>query len=282
MSKELAKLFAAKFIARPDVKAIQESNGDYRPTVDRERPSGKIVRMHGFSMQDLLDHITGTRTYGHYMLNQDNQCKLFAFDVDIDKTGLVPTNVSPEGEWSDFQHVDNLRELWRQRNQYMVRTFLKQQLRDMAHLLAKTIHNEFDIPTAVTYTGAKGVHVYGFTGLLPAGQVREGAELVLKTTNAFEPTKGLSFWRHKVVWDTAEVQVIDPARSYSQLTVEVYPKQTTVEPGGFGNLMRLPLGKNLKNPKDPTFFLDLRADFGAGAFTLRDPIEALTINDPWK
>lgn len=280
MSKDLARLFASKFIARPDVKAIQESNGDYRPTVERERSTGKIGKMYGFTMRDLLDHIEGVRTYGHYMLNLDSECKLFAFDIDIDESGVVPFAVSPEGEWSDFRAVPDLRSLWTQRDQQLLRTFLKHRMRELAHKLAKTINEEFDIPTAVTYTGAKGLHVYGFTGLLPAIQVREGAELVLKATGAFEPFRGINFWRHKELVHPDGTP--DLVNSYSQFSIEVFPKQTSVEPGGFGNLMRLPLGRNLKNPKDPTFFLDLRANFGTGAFTPRDPVEALTVNNPWK
>lgn len=285
MNKEIARLFASKFIARPDVKAEQLEGGEYRPVVKRDK-TGKIIETYPFKMADLLAHLEGSATYGHYMLNHDNQCKYFAFDIDINEKGWVPFAVNEHGEWTDFHYREDLRVLWTQRSQVIVRKFFKSQMKLLANKLTRVIYDEFEIPVAVAYSGSKGVHVYGFTGLLPAEQVRDGAELVLKAAGCFERSKGMSVYRHKTihtgVTDQAGNPIEDHELSFSQFSIEIYPKQTKIEPGGFGNLMRLPLGKNLKNPKDPTFFLDLRKDFGEGAFSPRDPIEALTVPNPWK
>ena len=40
------------------------------------------------------------------------------------------------------------------------------------------------------------------------------------------------------------------------LTVEIFPKQASMKDKDLGNMVRLPLGRNKKNPKDPCFFID--------------------------
>jgi hypothetical protein len=283
--KEIARLFASKFIARSDVKAIQRPAGEYNPTVERDA-QGHITKMHPFAMKDLLDHISGTLTYGHYLLNPDNQCKLFAFDIDLDepKEGkpdlfYLPTECDSDGVWTNFM-PDNPREAWLDRTKVLQRNYLKYQFRMLYNAIARTIFMELGLVPAMTYTGAKGVHVYAFTGLLPAKDVRDGAEIILEKMDRFQPHFGNNFYKHK------PIPGIDGQRDFysdfHQFTIEVFPKQVTVSPGGFGNLMRLPLGRNLKNPKDPTFFLDPRGNFGEQSFMRRDAVDALTTTDPWK
>ncbi len=280
MSQDIAKLFAKMFIARPDVKAQQRSSGEYNPTVDRDA-AGNVTKSYGFTMADLLAHINGERTYGHYLLNAENQCKFFAFDIDLDELNpekpnhelYLPTTQEDTGIWNpeDFQLMDP-RKVWLDRSMVPARNFLKYQMRMLASQLARTIHSEFEMQTAVTYTGAKGVHVYGFTGLMPAADVRAGAEFVLEKLGCYEPYLGNNFFKHKL--DPTSVE--DSARCF---TIEVFPKQTEVKPGGYGNLMRLPLGKNLKNPQDPTFFVDMRT--ALTDLKPRDALEALTTTDQW-
>lgn len=287
MSKEIAKLLASKFIARSDVKAQQRTSGAYTPTVERDA-AGNITKMHGFTMQDLLDHLDAKLTYGHYLLNTDNQCKLFAFDIDLDeherdKEGNIvtakylPTELN-DGVYWEFMPLDP-REVWKDRSARLARAYMKTQLRMVANKLMAEIDKQFGIPTAMAYSGAKGVHVYGFTGLGPAKEIREGAEIILKSCGVFEPHLGQNFWKHKVVKDGDGS--IDHEASFDCLTIEVFPKQVEIQSGGFGNLMRLPLGRNIKNPKDPCFFLDARTDFGDGAFTPRDAVEVLTTANQW-
>ncbi len=270
------------YIARPDVKAQQRSSGEYNPTVDRDA-SGTVTKSYPFTMPDLLAHIEGERTYGHYLLNSDNQCKFFAFDIDLDELNtdkpnpelLLPMNQDDVGVWSNFQLMDP-RAVWLNRSMIPARNFLKFQMRWMANELARVIHTDFEMQTAVTYTGAKGVHVYGFTGLMPAADVRAGAEYVLAKLDTYEPYLGNNFFKHKIVQGAGGVSLEDSARCF---TVEVFPKQTEVKAGGYGNLMRLPLGRNLKNPQDPTFFVDMRT--ALTDLRPRDALEALTTKDQW-
>lgn len=265
--KELAELIAKRFIQRRDVKAVQLKSGFWTPDDFRDPATGeyKYAETHplGWKMPHLLNHLAGTKTYGHYLLDAENMCRMFAFDIDLEKEG----NYYSQPDWSsvpedadDNWFIDNSeliekvnpRELWGDRREKAARSWYKYQLRSCAHLLAKRI-GELGLPTAVAYSGNKGVHVYGFTAPTAAARVREVAETVLEMTGEFELYKGENFFRHKNE---------DPVFGLRNLSIEVFPKQTELNEHGYGNLMRLPLGKNLKNPKDPTFFLDMCAPLG--------------------
>lgn len=276
----MAKLLAKKFIARSDVKAVQMSRdggsfhaGDWFPDtrINAQKNPGSPHLPTGFSMPHLLAHLGGERTYGHYLLGQDDQCKLFAFDIDLrdkPREGEKPLNYVKLPRWEElpFACYDdgpkeeawyqentvvtedvNPRELWMTRHQ-QARVWYKYQMKALAHMLASKVR-EIGLPCAVAYSGAKGVHVYGFTGLMPAEEVREAAMLALDMTDEFIPSQGKNFFVHKSD---------DPVHGFRNFEIEVFPKQTSLGgKDGYGNLMRLPMGKNWKNPKDPTFFLDM-------------------------
>lgn len=262
---DIETLIAQKFIARRDVKAIQRRTGAWMPhTADDTKDGPRLP----WKMSDLRAHIAGQRTYGHYLLNEDSQCKLFAFDIDFeknnDKTGYV-------GSWVDSNnviHEFDAREAWLDRG-HPSRDFMKVQLMLAAKALAYTIGDELDIPTAVAYSGGKGVHVYGFTGLIPAEDARLAARIVLDVVEEFVPSRGDNFFR------SSDQSMGNGLRN---LTIEVFPKQDSLDGKDLGNLMRLPLGKNLKNPKDPTFFIDMSK--GLDKMIPLDPVEALTAPAP--
>lgn len=302
MSKELAKLYASRFIARPDVKAVQLdrnggglSQGDWFPDtrINIEKRPNSPHLPHGFNMDHLLAHLAGERTYGHYLLSQDSNSKLFVFDVDIKKSGQYV--IQPD--WSTYNgpaedpaaqelwYKENsvievvegaseqtLRDLWasRKRDAAPARAWLKLQMKTIAHTLAKSI-TEMQIPCAVAYSGSKGIHVYGFTGSMPASEVRAAAMLALEMSDEFEPLRGKNFFQHKNN---------DPFHGLQNFDIEVFPKQESLDNKSLGNLVRLPLGKNWKNPQDPTFFLDMSgpiAEFRPHA----DPVSLLQNGNPF-
>lgn len=296
MSKDLAKLFASKFIQRPGVKAVQLdrnggglSAGDWFPDtrINAEKRPNSPHLPHGFNMNHLLAHLNGERTYGHYLLDEDGKCKLFAFDIDLEKKGTyvtVPTDLSKMTDDEVASAMDNslvtvagtgtdtLRHLWtdRSRQAAPARTWFKYQMKYLAHILASKVV-ELDIPCAVAYSGSKGVHVYGLTGSLPAQEVREAAMLVLDMVDEFTPMRGKNFFQHKND---------DPIHGFKNFSIEVFPKQDNLDGKSLGNLMRLPLGTNWKNPKDPTFFVDMTtplADFKPHA----DPVKLLEGGNPF-
>ena len=276
--EDLAGLLAQMFIARRDVKAVQNSSGEYMP-VQHCETCGRGFCSHdtpkvreGWRRADIQAHLDKQKTYGHYLLNQSDECKLFAFDLDLepegfyiaDEEGGTPIACQPRQDWLDRAHP--------------ARKWLKFQLHMIAHTLVKQIRNELEIPVAVTYTGAKGLHVYGFTGLMPAKDVREGAQIVIDSLaetslGAMFPTRGTNFYKF-------ENQ--DPETGQPNVQIEVFPKQDTLDGKDLGNLMRLPLGTNLKNPKDPTFFVDMTA--ALNDISPLDPIYALTdgARNPWR
>lgn len=270
-SNQLADLIARRFIARKDVKAVQKilPTGDciYTPHCRGKAEDRDYI---GWSRADLNAHIQGNASFGHYLLDTDNKCKFFAFDVDLEKKGWY-FNFDGDTPLEDDTPIEfNPREAWRDRS-HPGRWWMKTQLRSMAGLLASTIHNELQIPVAAYYSGSKGVHVYGFTGLVDAWEAREGARIVLESMDCWEPLRGINFFQHK---DKR------PFEGYPNISVEIFPKQDTMtDKSGLGNLMRVPLGRNFKNKKDPTFFIDLRSPLSE----LRpvDPIWALTTSSPW-
>ncbi len=139
----------------------------------------------------------------------------------------------------------------------------------MSSLIARAVVSELQLPCAVAYSGGKGVHVYAFTGLISAAEAREGAQIVLDSIGNFHASRGTNFYK----WNDE-----DPVAGYPNLSIEVFPKQDTLSGKDLGNLMRLPLGRNLKS-SDPTFFLDMRSPMAE--MRPVDPIWALTALDPW-
>lgn len=282
----LVSLIAKKFIQRRDVFAVQNADGSYMPA--REGRDGPYIGLQGRFIQA---HLSGKRTLGHYMLDGDDMCRMFAFDIDFEKN-TYDANDLPifEGKWpqrpdlatwtdSDLAwhqahviHTFDPRAAWRDRR-HPSRGWGKFQLRMISGMLARSIKATLNLPVAVTYTGNKGIHVYGFTGPLPAEQVQEAAMICLDSLDCFEATRGKVFFKHKCA---------DPIDGYPNLSIEVFPKQTTVSgKGGFGNLMRLPLGVNRKAPKDPTFFVDMNAPMSE----LRpesNPYAVLQSGNPWQ
>lgn len=278
MSDALANLIAKKFIARSDVKAIQYPHGGYSPHQEYNPESKKYDGPRiPWRREDLNAHLTGTHTFGHYLLNPDNECKLFAFDIDLEKNTLEGQHTYI-GHWPEFGedesvaptiHQFDAREAWLNRA-HPSRSWQKYQLKMIASKLMKAIHDELELPCAAAYSGGKGVHVYAFTGLISAADAREGAQIVLDGMGGWEASRGGNFFRSI---DT------DPISGFPNLSIEVFPKQDSLAGKDLGNLMRLPLGKNQKSP-DPTFFIDMTSPMAV--MTPADPEWALTTSDPWE
>lgn len=273
MSDTLSNLLASKFIARPDVKAIQHKDGSWAPHTSTGRRDGERIR---WRREDLNAHLAGSRTFGHYMLNSEDKVKLFAFDIDLEK------NSGPEIEAGDSRYyrghwVDNegevqpfdAREAWLDRA-HPSRTWSKYQLRMVSHKIMKVITEELTIPCISAYSGGKGVHVYAFTGLIKASDARDGASIVMDTLGGWKASRGDNFFRS---------EDRDPTTGYPNLSIEVFPKQDSLADKDLGNLMRLPLGRNLKST-DPTFFMDTTAPMSV--MRPIDPEYALTTTNPWK
>lgn len=266
-----------QFITRRDVKAEQRTSGEYRP--HGKWADGQCTEYIPWRGRDIEEHLKGTSSFGYYMLGQDDTCKMFAFDVDFAKNGALPTRWDEdEGGWCDFDVWANPRDAWRDRG-HKARGHMKFSLNWAARTLSKAIWETLSIPVAVAYTGNKGIHVYGFTGKLPAEDVREAAEIALEAAGGWKAYKGKNFFHHESRGEGLG-EYFEPDNPLVNFELELFPKQTTIaDKGGFGNLLRLPLGRNLKAPKDPTFFVDMRGPMTE--LVPMDSVEALTTLNPW-
>lgn len=255
MSQELENLLASMFITRTDVKAVQHNDGSYAPHTANGRRDGQKI---GWRREDLSAHIAGRSTFGHYLLSPQGECKLVAFDIDLTKAGYLPVSIDSD----DVVPCADLRAAWRDRA-HPARWHMKLQFKQLAHKIATVVSEKMRRPVAVAYSGSKGVHVYAFTGQLPGAEQRQVGRWVLELLE-FQPGEYPNHF------------VLD---GFPNLSVELYPRQDDLVGKNLGNLMRLPLGKNWKNPQDPTFFVDMTAPLGS--MVPIDPVIALTKENPW-
>lgn len=269
--KDMVRLLGTRFVARRDVKAFQRDDGAWFP--DRST----------FTMQDFRDHLAGTKTLGHYLLDTDGNCKYFAFDIDLVKhnrdcnpgpgerctgcpMGFANLEISADGNPVAVgePHVVIPRQAFLSDDERVVNT-LRIHLRLMAEGLAYRIHKRLDIPVAIATSGHKGLHVYGFTGLMPAEACKLVAFSILEEFTCFEQFRGENFWRH-----TSE---------YSVLDIEVFPKQTNLDGKELGNLMKLPLGLH-RVTKQRAEFLTTKSP--PDRWVTMDPEYALSGDLPWE
>lgn len=278
--RELAAVIGKLFVQRRDVKAVQQPNGEwYRSSTP-------------FKMTDMMAHVRGEQSLGHYLIDHDNQCRVFALDIDIVDTKMetlkngtpeqrakyVPCYYPSNPSGPNHGLVEyNPREAWKDRA-HPSRAWTKRSLKFIAEEIAAVIVSEMELPCLVSYSGSKGMHVYailhesvGGPGPIPADDAREGAVLVLERTGRFIPGRGKNFYR-------AIDQ--DPVTGFPQLEVEIFPKQGSIGAKGYGNLMRLPLGRNLKSTKDRAFFVDM--DGPLDELRPVDPLQALADCNPFK
>lgn len=255
-SSAIAKLLAGNFIERRDVKAIQIETGAYQP--HRVGPQARYADrpLVPFDLPSLESHVEGTQTFGHYLVKPETQtARCFVFDIDLNESSPYH---DPELK-QDF--TINPREEW-MRSGTTCKRDLALQLFAMADGLAKRAEMATGQKIMVAYSGNKGLHVICVLGPgTPAVECRDVAQTVLDSLKCFEPLKGKNFYKHST--------------GFPSLEVEIYPKQEEVRSDGFGNLVRLPLGINRKNPNKNNKGFFLRMDVEFGTFAIDDPIETL-------
>lgn len=262
---ELIKLLGTRLISRKDVKAIESSDGAWRPATDTGKRDGKRLP---FTMADFESHLAGKVTLGHYLIGLDDSCKYFVFDIDLDQEGFyLDLSTTPEGYADKFLAGGvscNPRDVWLDPN-HPGRPFFLLQLRALAEGMARMVNKTLGIPVAILNSGGKGMHVYGFTGPRPAAAVRDLALGALTQTDQFHAVRGENFFKHKT--------------GYENFTIEVFPKQSSLEGKDLGNLVRLPLGINRKSG-NRSFFMATKADMLKE--TEMDPMRALEGDLPWE
>lgn len=245
-------LIGRRFIARGDQYAEQLANGAYNPV---RKPLTRTA---------LKDHLDGIRSYGHYMVSPEDDCvKLVAFDLDARKE---PARVGddehlcddPRAVLGDPAHPDYPEVIFQLR--VLSRLIMRQ-------LIVAAEEMELEVTPAMAFSGSKGIHVYGW---LDRGRTKADIAIDLGglTLDSFEDL-GISF--HAV----GRSATFRNECTFPAIDVEIYPKQRTVQDKQYGNLMRLPLGRNLKTNGQSTFLKDLKFDGDEYRFLPMDPLQAL-------
>lgn len=252
---ELAAALGRRFIQRKDITARQHADGTWAPW---RTP---------LTMEDMYGHLEGKITMGHYLVGTDDRTKLFALDLDLNKTGFwrdVTGDPNDDGE----RHECNPREIWLDRS-HPGKPYFTIQLRCLAEGLAMRAHRTGLLDhVALSSSGGKGVHVYGFFDEpIPAAEAKGIALAVLESFGCFEAYRGDCFWQHSGVSDYKD-----------NISIEVFPKQESLEGKELGNLMKLPLGINRKTGARAEF-LDCRV--GYNRLKKMDPQLALGGLLPW-
>lgn len=276
MDEKVAELLMRYFVQRRDVKAYQcmqehvlDPNKDPKYQVKPHPPGAYHPIRRPFTVEDMQHHLDKRITYGHYLVDSANMCRVFAFDIDLNKKGVWPPKPHIQGNHEGIEF--NPMAHWMSRKPDFTRIWLKYQFRMVSELLARAITRELGLPALIAYSGSKGMHVYALAGPITGEQARAGIDIVLDSLGCFEPVRGRNFFKH--VND-------DPVDGYPNFTIEVFPKQERVDNKhkGLGNLMRLPLGRNQKTT-DPTFFVDCSRPMTE--LVPLDPAVALKTLNPW-
>ena len=251
---EVAKLIAGTFIERRDAKAVQSSKGAYMPV--REDMRDTDSNLIGWRLSDVVDHVEGRETYGHYVVSTEGACRVIVFDIDLRAKANPLRDETPI--MFDGEEIDP-REVWSGGDTPAKRK-LAMDLRVMTESFARRCHRILGVKVLASYSGCKGMHVYACLDPgTQASEAREGATLVIDSMDGLiVPDHGKNFFKHESAFTT--------------LSIELFPKQTEVGADGFGNLVRLPLGVNKKSG-GRGFFIDLNTP--QDKFRVDDPALAL-------
>ena len=226
MVREAAALMGQLFINRRDAKAV------YRPDFRGNWHWTCIPE--SFTMGDFQMHLTGMQCFGTYLLNTDNTVKFMAFDIDAKK----------ESRYWRLYDVDQINSLEEQGYGFdmdlqfglfeaalhdpsldahrWVRTLLLGAVRD----ICKAVRQELEMVPMTVITGG-GAHVLvPFPAPVPAADARlVGNDLVSRLPAVVRLNK--MFWGYGPM---------------GEMTIEVFPKQDTLDGKDYGNLIRLPYG----------------------------------------
>lgn len=274
LDTDLHDALSRLLIARGDVVAEQSANGGYRPVhahnclcemcVRNSVWSGSTDPIYApWTRSMLMDHLAGKRTYGHYVLN-GNKAKFFCFDVDLKSKADITVhpnwNLAPENLTAyqfDKWLTDNSQTVETQPRDIWYRSggtdpWIEWQLRTIAELFKFQIEATLGFKTLCSFSGSKGIHVYGFPypgQAVDAKYLRECALYVIKNMG--------HYWRPKNKSEIVFIGQNDP--TIGLFETEIFPKQTEVPADGFGNLVRMELGVNRKN-NSRGFLLDTSAN----------------------
>lgn len=275
MVRTTAKSLGTLLIARRDAKAVEKGDA-WMP--DRERVprgqdpnSGALIP---YKMGDFKRHLLEHRCLGTYLLDPDNKVKFMAFDIDLSfKEDSIWLKVHDPDEFHDEASLDldvhhgNLEAAMHVKGEPAYR-WARTLIWTQVVAICDIVKSQTGLPVLPVVTGG-GAHVLvPFGELIPAADARSLARTVMEQTG-FEPFRGDAFWRN-------------PSNPNSGIEVEVFPKQDRLpDKGGFGNLIRLPLGWH-SGANIRTYFLKLDSPASSPAWELPKANSVDVLNEALK
>jgi hypothetical protein len=265
--RRLARLIGGLMISRKDAKAVEVGPNDWRP----DRSGGKLLK---YSVADFRQHLLGNRCLGAYLLDSESRVRCIVFDVDLVKKkgfclrirsideiermnarGLYDGRVDP-----DF-FVGNLEEALHDES-HESHLWALTILMEVSRNIADAVRSVLGLGVLSVMTGG-GVHVIvPLPELMPAADARIMGDAVMAQVDGLAQSSSFLYVQKSYLEDKP-----------SSVTVEVFPKQSSVRDGGFGNLVRLPLGLHAGSQVRTFFF----SGPGAPAWTYEklDPLGCL-------
>jgi hypothetical protein len=305
----LAGLLSRTFIARRDVKAIQTDNGGYMPVTIDGKPDSERVP---WKMGDLRNHVLGRQTFGHYLLSSTNTCKVFCYDLDLEKEIKEPDGDKRQPRWTiinpvtgdEMERTGNPREIWNPTHLWAWCGRCKRGWY-MDYEESKCRCEEFEPHEDDQLGDGLQPDTLALTALLQetafklAAQVKKVLEIPVAV--AYSGNKGVHVYglvgeeSSQDIRAAADIVIesfegdyqssrgtnffrsVDPL--YDPISIEVFPKQSALDGKDLGNLLRLPLGVNRKaRYQDHGYFLK----YGPyGVLTEADATKAITSGNPW-
>jgi len=226
MVREAASLMGKLFVNRRDVKAV------YRPD-----HSGKwhwTAHPFPYTMPDFSEHLLGKHCLGTYLLNPDNTVKFMVFDIDIAKTGKYwrcydidqIVDLEDRGYGFDMDLREGPLEAALHDPTADAHRWVRIILLDCIRRLCQLVRTEIDQIPVTVITGGGAHVIVPLPAPIAAEMTRAvGQEIVRRLPTATRINK--MFWSYG---------------GLGELTIEVFPKQDTLEGKDYGNLIRLPYG----------------------------------------
>ena len=194
--------------------------------------------------ETLEQHFFSDRCVGAYMLRPDSTVKFLAFDVDVQKTGrFYPIRDGQPYAEFDLGNpgIANLEAvMWDEDHPAYRWIWLVLNITVLE--IATQCKKILGLRSMVVITGG-GAHVlvpFGDNEVLAADARAMGDEVVA-ATNIFEQ-KSAAFWT-----------LAGYVKKEHPVEVEVFPKQDQIREDGYGNLIRLPLGKHRRTGRRSFF-----------------------------
>lgn len=267
--KVLCQLLRDRFFQRTEVLAVHSATDPTR--APHWHPEERPLRG-----RDLLRHLRGEQALGTYLLDRSYNCRFYTFDLDLEKTGhayvgdvdaLEAMMRRPVGSPVELDYVEcNPREVWTDLNSPL-RPWIAMTMRMLAEGIARRIRRTQNLPVGVVASGGKGMHIHVFCGERPAGIARAMANGALSSW--VDDSKG-----HELFQQLSSFKWKHTLECYENILIEVFPKQDTIGNDGFGNLVRLPLGRHPTSGR-PSYFVDLSSDVVRLPAAELDPLTGL-------